>query len=364
MAKLHFSIPFTGQEIHLYLLLNFPQILFSQLPAYFPGPEEEEESDMPLRPWLEGIQEALEGRRADISHFFTHDFSLPEALLGLVPLDRGDLKTWLEEVIGQDEARVRGALLQAVWPQDRAFRLLLPEHDLEGLSPQEVLGQISQQASLWPSYLRQAGLSAQTSWLLLEILEEPGKYLSAYSALVNSFQFIAEAIVGPRESQARQNLEEALEFLGQESDRLLELNPSLAGFFASKAQETIPVMPSLDPLALRLMHGQEVLVMGFALADYLKAQKDKLQEDREARAAFCQTLADPTRYKLCCLLAQGQRRQKDLAASLDVSQATVSHHLAQLKALGLYKPGQSGGLAADSFLYYLNGLAEDLRIYG
>ena len=363
MAQPRFHIPFSAQEMHLYLLLNFPQLLFSQLPDDFPT-EENEDCDLPLRPWLEGIQEALEPRRGDIVHFFTHDFSLPEALLPLAALDQPGLKAWLEEVFAQDDLSSRSTLLQAAWPQNRPFQLLVEDQSFEDLSPQEVIAQVCGQPSLWPAYLRQAGLSAQTSWMLLEILEDPGKYLSAYSALVNSFQFIAEAIVGPRESEARQKLDQSFDFLSQESDRLLELNPALAYLWERGTQEKISVMPSLDPLALRLMHGQDILVMGFAIPDYLKAQDDKLQKDRLARAAFCQTLADPTRYNLCCLLAKGQKRQKDLAASLDVSQATVSHHLAQLKALGLYEPGKSGGLAADSFLYYLKGLAEDLRIYG
>lgn len=363
MAQPHFHIPFSAQEIHLYLVLNFPQLLFSQLPDCFPGPEDED-SDLPLRPWLEGIQEALEARRGDIGHFFTHDFSLPEALLPVAPLDQEDLKAWLELVFAQDRQSLRATLLQAAWPQHRPFQLLVEDPSLEGLGPKELIAQVSDQASLWPTYLRQAGLSAQTSWMLVEILEDPGKYLSAYSALVNSFQFIAEAIVGPRESEVRQKLDQSFDFLSQESDRLLGLNPTLAYLWEQNPQEAIPVMPSLDPLALRPLHGQDVLVMGFAIPDYLQAQEDQLQKDRKARAAFCQTLADPTRYNLCCLLAQGPQRQKDLAASLDVSQATVSHHLAQLKALGLYEPGKSGGLSADSFLFYLNGLAEDLRIYG
>lgn len=363
MAALQFHIPYSAQERHLYLVLNFSQLIFSQLPDHF-ALAAAEDSDLPLRPWLEGLREALEPRRSDISHFFTPSFSLPEALLSLIPLDQVDVKSWLEAALAQEESSLRQTLLQAAWPYERAWEFLTDEPQLQGLSQGDLVHLIRDEVGIWPSYLRQAGLDAQTSWTLLEILEKPKQYLSAYSALVNSFQFIAEAIVGPRESEALQALTAAFPQLSQARDRLLDLNPSLESFFQAYEGRAIPVMPSLDPLALRLMQGQEVLVMGFAIPDLLRAEEDQLQEDRKARAAFCQTLADPTRYQLCCLLANGQRRQKDLAESLEVSQATISHHLAQLKALGLYKPGKAGGLASESFLYYLQGLAEDLRIYG
>ncbi len=58
-------------------------------------------------------------------------------------------------------------------------------------------------------------------------------------------------------------------------------------------------------------------------------------------------LADARRRQVLELLLEGPRPAGDIAASFDLSAATVSHHLAQLKKAGLVRVTRSG-----TFLYY------------
>lgn len=60
-----------------------------------------------------------------------------------------------------------------------------------------------------------------------------------------------------------------------------------------------------------------------------------MEESFDALLAFFKALADANRLKLIGLLAQKESSVEELAAMLDVSASTVSHHLAKLNEIGL-----------------------------
>lgn len=100
-------------------------------------------------------------------------------------------------------------------------------------------------------------------------------------------------------------------------------------------QDRITVYPSLIPWEARILPGGRSLVLGYALADLLTAEEEKEKSEEMEQQNFCKLLSDPTRFKLCKLLAEEGARPVDLARRLEISQATVSHHLSALRDLGL-----------------------------
>lgn len=67
-----------------------------------------------------------------------------------------------------------------------------------------------------------------------------------------------------------------------------------------------------------------------------------MEEQLETLLAFFKALADANRLKLIGLLAQKESSVEELAATLDVSPSTVSHHLAKLAELGLVSARAEG----------------------
>ena len=100
-------------------------------------------------------------------------------------------------------------------------------------------------------------------------------------------------------------------------------------------QDHITVYPSLIPWEARILPGGRALVLGYALADLLTAEEEKEKSEEMEQQNFCKLLSDPTRFKLCKILAEESARPVDLARRLEISQATVSHHLSALRDLGL-----------------------------
>lgn len=365
------------RTIHLNFQLQFPSLLIAQLPEGLSAQPEhfrlrsslEELTDeafgMPILEWLEGIQLALANRRQDILHFFTPNFSFPGVLCRLVPLEeaQGDPAAWFELLQAKSDADFRQALLLAAWPDGQDFE---PEfvddagNSLHFTDVEQLASYLETEPFVLAAYLRQAGLEPGEAWTLQSLIEKPKPALQAFIALIQSFEFVSEAIVGSIESEAIRCL----------ADHLGYLETRLGSDVRSRAQnveEPIPVCPSLQPFACRWQQGRpgkQRLEIGFALPLYFQALEEMKAVEREENNAFCQTLADPTRYKLCCLLAQGPQKQKDLAESLQVSQATVSHHISQLKESGLIAEDKNGGLMVDVIRQKLNGVARDLRIYG
>ncbi|MDO5016161.1 MAG: winged helix-turn-helix domain-containing protein [Eubacteriales bacterium] len=362
------------QTLHLNFQLQFPSLLLAQLPEGLSAQPEnarlrstlerlaDEELGMPVLEWLEGIQVALANRGQDMNHFFTTNFSYPEVLCQLVPLTaaKGDLSCWFDLLQDKSEAEFRRALILAAWPDQRLFELDLvdeQEKSLHFTDPDQLCVYLEADPFAISAYLRQAGLNAGDAWTLQSLIEKPKTALQAFIALVQSFEFVSEAIVGSIESEAIRCLAENLAYL--------ETKLSYASQDQLKGQEEqVLVWPSLQPFELRQDSNARKLYLGFALPLYFQALEELEAVEREENNAFCQTLADPTRYKICCLLAQGPQKQKDLAESLQVSQATVSHHISQLKECGLIAEDKNGGLMVDVIRQKLNGVARDLRIYG
>ncbi len=67
-----------------------------------------------------------------------------------------------------------------------------------------------------------------------------------------------------------------------------------------------------------------------------------MEEQFNTLLAFFKALADANRLKLIGLLAQKESSVEELAAMLEVSPSTVSHHLAKLSELGLVSARAEG----------------------
>lgn len=66
------------------------------------------------------------------------------------------------------------------------------------------------------------------------------------------------------------------------------------------------------------------------------------EDEFETLLQFFKALSNASRLKIVGLLAQGEARVGELAASLDLTDATVSHHLSLLRELGLVAQRQEG----------------------
>lgn len=86
-----------------------------------------------------------------------------------------------------------------------------------------------------------------------------------------------------------------------------------------------------------------------------------MDEQLETLLAFFKALADVTRLKLVGLLAQKESSVEELAAMLDVSPSTVSHHLSKLAEIGLVSARADGYYNVYSLQTdVLEGMAQQL----
>jgi len=74
-----------------------------------------------------------------------------------------------------------------------------------------------------------------------------------------------------------------------------------------------------------------------------------MEKSFETLLAFFKALADATRLKLIGLLAQKDSSVEELSAILEISESTVSHHLAKLAEIGLVSARAEGYYS----VYYL-----------
>lgn len=68
-----------------------------------------------------------------------------------------------------------------------------------------------------------------------------------------------------------------------------------------------------------------------------KADLEKMQAAADRASGMMKTLGHPGRLMILCNLAEGERAVGELAEELDISQSSLSQHLARMRAEGLVK---------------------------
>lgn len=370
------------EEAHCYLQLQFPLLRFTdhvpegmkQLPF--------DEGQIPPLPWLKAARGALERYEEEIRRYFHPDASVPELLFPLIPLKGYELADWLSALGQLDVGALRQTLLQGVLPLQE--QLSGKPHELSAIAAEDAR-----------RFLQQTRLPADACWMIYALLDDLDKIAPELQRLFAELRFLSDAMINPMETDAIVAVDKLLKRLntqdsrqkndmaGDEADfdKLGEMSatcaeassptttttPSPASQIASSAaakapglplkaktpdpwlrrlfseqelhlllrQDNIMVYPSLIPWEARILPGGRSLVLGYALADLLTAEEEKEKSEEMEQQNFCKLLSDPTRFKLCKLLAEESARPVELARRLEISQATVSHHLSALRDLGL-----------------------------
>lgn len=84
-----------------------------------------------------------------------------------------------------------------------------------------------------------------------------------------------------------------------------------------------------------------------------------MEEQAAAATQFLKQLANPHRLMVLCTLSQGERSVSDLLKSIDISQTSMSNHLAKLREDGLVDFRRE-----HRHLYYYIKNADVMRIIG
>jgi len=61
----------------------------------------------------------------------------------------------------------------------------------------------------------------------------------------------------------------------------------------------------------------------------------EMKKNAEEASAFLKSIANPSRLTILCLLTQGEMCVTDILSHLDVSQTSLSQHLARLRTEGI-----------------------------
>lgn len=364
------------EEAHCYLQLQFPLLRFTdhvpegmkQLPF--------DEGQIPPLPWLKAARGALERYEEEIRRYFHPDASVPELLFPLIPLKGYELADWLSALGQLDVGALRQTLLQGVLPLQE--QLSGKPHELSAIAAEDAR-----------RFLQQTRLPADACWMIYALLDDLDKIAPELQRLFAELRFLSDAMINPMETDAIVAVDKLLKRLNEgvsdeedeqsvgvssqdkqpvaatDQDKLGEVatacpetsstaaeapelplkakkpDPWLRRLFSEQElhlllrQDSITVYPSLIPWEARILPGGRSLVLGYALADLLTAEEEKEKSEEMEQQNFCKLLSDPTRFKLCKLLAEESARPVDLARRLEISQATVSHHLSALRDLGL-----------------------------
>lgn len=364
------------EEAHCYLQLQFPLLRFTdhvpegmkQLPF--------DEGQIPPLPWLKAARGALERYEEEIRRYFHPDASVPELLFPLIPLKGYELADWLSALGQLDVGALRQTLLQGVLPLQE--QLSGKPHELSAIAAEDAR-----------RFLQQTRLPADACWMIYALLDDLDKIAPELQRLFAELRFLSDAMINPMETDAIVAVDKLLKrfnagvsdeedeqsvgvssqdkqpVAATDQDKLGEVatacpetsstaaeapelplkakkpDPWLRRLFSEQElylllrQDSITVYPSLIPWEARILPGGRALVLGYALADLLSAEEEKEKSEEAEQQNFCKLLSDPTRFKLCKLLAEEGARPVDLARRLEISQATVSHHLSALRDLGL-----------------------------
>lgn len=364
------------EEAHCYLQLQFPLLRFTdhvpegmkQLPF--------DEGQIPPLPWLKAARGALERYEEEIRRYFHPDASVPELLFPLLPLKGYELADWLSALGQLDVGALRQTLLQGVLPLQE--QLSGKPHELSAIAAEDAR-----------RFLQQTRLPADACWMIYALLDDLDKIAPELQHLFAELRFLSDAMINPMETDAIVAVDKLLKRLNAgvsdeedeqsvgvssqdkqpvaatDQDKLGEVatacpetsstaaeapelplkakkpDPWLRRLFSEQElylllrQDSITVYPSLIPWEARILPGGRALVLGYALADLLNAEEEKEKSEEAEQQNFCKLLSDPTRFKLCKLLAEESARPVELARRLEISQATVSHHLSALRDLGL-----------------------------
>lgn len=364
------------EETHCYLQLQFPLLRFTdhvpegmkQLPF--------DEGQIPPLPWLKAARGALERYEEEIRRYFHPDASVPELLFPLIPLKGYELADWLSALGQLDVGALRQTLLQGVLPLQE--QLSGKPHELSAIAAEDAR-----------RFLQQTRLPADACWMIYALLDDLDKIAPELQRLFAELRFLSDAMINPMETDAIVAVDKLLKrfnagvsdeedeqsvgvssqdkqpVAATDQDKFGEVatacpetsstaaeapelplkakkpDPWLRRLFSEQElylllrQDSITVYPSLIPWEARILPGGRALVLGYALADLLSAEEEKEKSEEAEQQNFCKLLSDPTRFKLCKILAEESARPVDLARRLEISQATVSHHLSALRDLGL-----------------------------
>lgn len=364
------------EEAHCYLQLQFPLLRFTdhvpegmkQLPF--------DEGQIPPLPWLKAARGALERYEEEIRRYFHPEASVPELLFPLLPLKGYELADWLSALGQLDVGALRQTLLQGVLPLQE--QLSGKPHELSAIAAEDAR-----------RFLQQTRLPADACWMIYALLDDLDKIAPELQRLFAELRFLSDAMINPMETDAIVAVDKLLKrfnagvsdeedeqsvgvssqdkqpVAATDQDKFGEVatacpetsstaaeapelplkaktpDPWLRRLFSEQElylllrQDSITVYPSLIPWEARILPGGRALVLGYALADLLSAEEEKEKSEEAEQQNFCKLLSDPTRFKLCKILAEESARPVDLARRLEISQATVSHHLSALRDLGL-----------------------------
>lgn len=364
------------EEAHCYLQLQFPLLLFTDHVPEGMNKLSFDEGQIPPLPWLKAARGALERFEAEIRRYFHPDASVPELLFPLIPLKGYELADWLSALGQLDVGALRQTLLQGVLPLQE--QLSGKPHELSAIAAEDAR-----------RFLQQTRLPADACWMIYALLDDLDKIAPELQRLFAELRFLSDAMINPMETDAIVAVDKLLKrfnagvsdeedeqsvgvssqdkqpVAATDQDKLGEVatacpetsstaaeapelplkakkpDPWLRRLFSEQElylllrQDSITVYPSLIPWEARILPGGRALVLGYALADLLNAEEEKEKSEEAEQQNFCKLLSDPTRFKLCKILAEESARPVDLARRLEISQATVSHHLSALRDLGL-----------------------------
>lgn len=333
------------EEAHCYLQLQFPLLLFTDHVPEGMNKLSFDEGQIPPLPWLKAARGALERFEAEIRRYFHPDASVPELLFPLLPLKGHELADWLSALGHLDMGALRQTLLQGVLPLQE--QLSKKPHELSAIAAEDAR-----------RFLQQTRLPADACWMIYALLDDLDKIAPELQHLFAELRFLSDAMINPMETDAIVAVDKLLKRFNtqdsrQKNDMAAEApelplkaktpDPWLRRLFSEQElrlllqQDSITVYPSLIPWDARLLPGGRSLVLGYALAALLTREEEAEKSEEMEQQNFCKLLSDPTRFKLCKLLAEESARPVDLARRLEISQATVSHHLSALRDLGLLK---------------------------
>lgn len=364
------------EEAHCYLQLQFPLLLFTDHVPEGMNKLSFDEGQIPPLPWLKAARGALERYEEEIRRYFHPDASVPELLFPLIPLKGYELADWLSALGQLDVGALRQTLLQGVLPLQE--QLSGKPHELSAIAAEDAR-----------RFLQQTRLPADACWMIYALLDDLDKIAPELQRLFAELRFLSDAMINPMETDAIVAVDKLLKrfnagvsdeedeqsvgvssqdkqpVAATDQDKLGEVatacpetsstaaeapelplkakkpDPWLRRLFSEQElylllrQDSITVYPSLIPWEARILPGGRALVLGYALADLLNAEEEKEKSEEAEQQNFCKLLSDPTRFKLCKILAEESARPVDLARRLEISQATVSHHLSALRDLGL-----------------------------
>jgi len=187
------------------------------------------------------------------------------------------------------------------------------------------------------AYIHELNIAPANKWNLLLMIQDPKTQLKKLTDLLKEYEDIFYKYYKEKEAMVLEvghRLEETLSH--KTVDSLNQLTFQSINYDFKEGESCYIYVSSLFPYTMRILEDNDLrIVWGLEMESAFKKVHEINENKLLNRVKVFKALGDKTRYETLKLLAEGVDSVKKIAATLNVSSATISYHINEFLTAGI-----------------------------